>query len=241
VAVSVLALGFREEGGLLYPYRVVYELLPGWEGIRVPGRLVTFSSLGLALLAAAGTELAMRAIASRSAARAAPVAVAGLLALAVVVEGRGLPFDPFDDHAQPSPPAPPTDISAIAAPQFHLPAKRPEDNRRYLLWSTDGFPEMINGRSSTNPGFTERVIKRSRDFPDRESAALLRGLGVRSVVLHPGRTRGTPWERAARRPVGGLGLTREPEGAVIVYETRSPSTGSEAGTRSGERSPRRSR
>ena len=63
--VCVLALGFKEPGGLLYPYRIVYEVLPGWEGIRTPGRLFTFASLGLALLAAAGTALAMRAIAER--------------------------------------------------------------------------------------------------------------------------------------------------------------------------------
>ena len=57
VVISVLALGFREEAGLLWPYRVLYELLPGWEAIRTPGRLVTFSSLALALLAAAGAEM----------------------------------------------------------------------------------------------------------------------------------------------------------------------------------------
>ena len=32
----------------------------------------------------------------------------------------------------------------------------PTDNRRYLLWSTDGFPAIVNGRSSLNPAFTER-------------------------------------------------------------------------------------
>jgi hypothetical protein len=244
VLVSVLALGFHEEGGLLYPYRVVYEVLPGWEGIRTPGRLITFSSLGLALLAAAGTELAMRACASRLGVRGAPLAVAGVLALVVVVEGRGLPFDPLDDQAQPSPPAPPADLSAVPAPQLHLPAERPEDNRRYLLWSTDGFPEMINGRSSTNPVFTAEVIARARDFPDRRSVAYLRRLGLKSVVLHTGRTGGTPWERTAQRPIGGLGVTRESRAGVIVYEIRSPggaSAGPAAGKRAAARSPRRSR
>ncbi len=75
MAISVLALGFREEGGLLWPYRVLYEVLPGWEAIRTPGRLVTFSSLALALLAAAGAESALRRSRSprrRSAARSPP-------------------------------------------------------------------------------------------------------------------------------------------------------------------------
>jgi hypothetical protein len=220
LVVSVLALGFQTEGGLLWPYRVVYETLPGWEGIRTPGRLLTFSSLGLALLAAAGTELATRALARRGTVRWAPLAAAGVLALTVTVEGRGLPFDPFDDLAQPSPPSPPADVSAIAAPQLHLPAERPEDNRRYLLWSTDGFPDMINGRSSTNPAFTARVIERARAFPDRRSVGFLRRLGVRSVVVHPRRTRRVALERAGS--VRRLGVARRRQGGVIVYEIRSP-------------------
>ncbi|HSJ18450.1 MAG TPA: hypothetical protein VK920_10180 [Solirubrobacterales bacterium] len=223
-AISVLALGFKEEGGLLWPYRVVYETLPGWEGIRTPGRLMTFSSLGLALLAAAGAELAMRAARSRTAARAAPVAVATVLAAAIVVEGRGLPFDPFDDLAQPSPPDPPVDVAGIPAPQLNLPAERPHDNRRYLLWSTNGFPDMVNGRSSTNPAFTAEVIARARSFPDRRSAAYLRRLGIRTVLVHPRRTRRPVWDDGGRPPpLPGIGVTRRREGDVIVYEIRSPS------------------
>ena len=45
MAIIVLELGFREEGGLLWPYRVLYDVLPGWDAIRTPGRLATFSSL----------------------------------------------------------------------------------------------------------------------------------------------------------------------------------------------------
>ena len=219
VVTSVLALGFQVEDGLLWPYRVVYELLPGWDAIRTPGRLITFSSLGLALLAAGGTELAMRASAGRVAARWAPAAVAGLLALAIVVEGRGLPFDPFDDLAQPSPPSPPTDVSAISAPQLNLPAERAQDNRRYLLWSTDGFPDMVNGRSSTNPSFTAKTIARARGFPDRRSVAYLRRLGVRSVVLHPRRTRASVGG-GSRKQLARLGVTRRRERGVIVYRIR---------------------
>jgi hypothetical protein len=246
VIVSVLALGFQERGGLLWPYRVIYELLPGWEGIRTPGRLVTFASLGLALLAAAGTERTMRALAESERVRtprlasAAPVALAAMLALAVAVEGRGLPFDPFDNAAQPSPPGPPADVSVIAAPQLHLPAGRPEDNRRYLLWSTDRFPDMINGRSSTNPAFTGRVIERARSFPDRRSVVYLRRLGVSSVVIHPRRTRRARWRRGSRPPIAGLGVTRRREGNVIVYEIGSPTGSSATGIRSGSRSRRRS-
>ena len=131
---------------------------PGVDGIRVPGRLVTFSSLGLALLAGAGRRGgAACARASACARAAAPAALTarasprGCSSSRSSVEGRGLPFDPLDDQAQPRASGRPTDLSAIPAPQLHLPAERPEDNRRYLLWSTDGFPEIVNGRSSLDP------------------------------------------------------------------------------------------
>ena len=242
VAVSVLALGFRESGGLAWPYRVIYELLPGWEAIRVPGRLVTFSSLGLALLAGAGAQRAMLGGAARRLSRwGGPSAIAALLVLVIVVEGRGLPFDPFDDQAQPRvPPAPPS-VASVAAPQLHLPAERASDNRRYLLWSTDGFPAIVNGRSSLNPAFTTRLIERMEPFPDRRTVALLSRLGVNSVILHTNRVNGTPWEGAARRPVGALGVTRRNRGELIVYEMRSPTGDPGAIGRSLVRSARLSR
>jgi hypothetical protein len=226
--VSVLALGFQVEDGWLWPYRIAYDVFPGVDGIRVPGRLVTFSSLGLALLAGAGAEAARMGLARRTGdARPAPAVaasagVAVALVLAVAIEGRGLPFDPGDDHAQPAAPASPIAFSAVPAPQLHLPADLPEDNRRYLLWSTDGFPKIVNGRSSLDPTFTFGLIDDVHGFPDRHSVELLREVGVRIVALHTQRVAGTEWEDAAQRPISGLPLTRSRDGEVVVYEIRSP-------------------
>jgi hypothetical protein len=242
VAVCVLALGFREGGGLAWPYRVVYELLPGWEAIRVPGRLVAFSSLGLALLAGAGAQRAMLGDAARRLSRwGGATAIAALLVLAIVIEGRGLPFDPFDTQAQPKVPPVPPSVASVAAPQLHLPAERATDNRRYLLWSTDGFPAIVNGRSSLNPAFTEHLIERMQPFPDRRTVALLSRLGVNSVILHANRVNGTPWEGAAGRPVGGLRVSRRDRGDLVIYEIRSPTGDAGAIRRSVARSARRSR
>ncbi len=227
--VCALALGFKESWGPVLPYRIVYELLPGWQGIRTPGRLFTFASLGLGLLASAGTALVMQRVA-RSRSPRAPLAVAGVLAALVVLEGRGLPFDPFDDLAQPRVPTPPADVSAIAAPQLHLPASRPQDNRRYLLWSTDGFPDLVNGRSSTNPEFTARVIARAHRFPRGGSVPYLRALGVRSVVLHRRITNSAALHRAARHPVHAPGVRPRRAGDVIVYEIQPRKAGSGPGS-----------
>jgi hypothetical protein len=218
VAVSILALGFRESGGLLWPYRFVYELLPGWQAIRVPGRLVTFSSLGLALLAAAGAQRVIGAAAKRKLAgwTAGPMVAAALVA-AIVIEGRGLPFDPFDSQAQPGVPPIPPSTAAVPAPQLHLPAERAADNRRYILWSTDGFPDVVNGRSSLNPASTAHLIEQVEGFPNPRTVNLLSRLGVRSVVLHTDLAPDTPWHDAARRPIVHLPVARTRRGPLIIY------------------------
>jgi hypothetical protein len=221
LAVAILAMGFRSEGGYLWPYRWVYELLPGWDAIRVPGRLVTFASLGLALLAGAGLERLAAARPLRGvAAWRGGAAIAGVVVLIVLLEGRGLPFDPFDAQAQPRVPDPPPSTAAVPEPQLHLPAERPTDNRRYVLWSTDGYPKIVNGRSSLNPQFTMRIIRRARGFPNRTTVAYLSRLGIRSVVLHTDRIAGTPWRRAVERPVAGLPLARSRSGELVIYELR---------------------
>jgi hypothetical protein len=229
IGISVLALGFEPEGGLLWPDRILYDVLPGWHGIRTPGRLVTFSSLALALLAAAGAQRVLVALAARQARAAVATAVVAGLTLVITIEGRGLPFDPTDTMAQPEMPDAPPAPSGAPEPRLNLPALRPEDNRRYLLWSSEGFPKMINGRSSTIPEFTTDLIESMDDFPSRATVARLRQVGVNSVVVHLDRVGGTPQEGSSRRPIAGLGLTRTRQGPLEVYDVRSPSARGDSG------------
>jgi hypothetical protein len=219
--IAILAMGFRGPGvvAYLWPYRWMYELLPGWQAIRVPGRLDTFTALGLALLAGAGVGRIVSWSRMRGGAVAwrGGAAVAAACVLAILIEGRGLPFDPFDNQAQPRVPPTPPSVASVPAPQLHLPAERASDNRRYVLWSTDGFPKIVNGRSSLNPGFTTHLIGREEDFPNRPTVRRLQRLGVRSVVLHTNRVTHTPWEDAAEKPLRGLPLTRERRGELVIY------------------------
>jgi hypothetical protein len=242
VAIMVLELGFREEGGLLWPYRVLYDVLPGWDAIRTPGRLATFSSLTLALLAAAGAEAAVRAARRRRWPAPSAIAIAGVLGLAIVAEGRSLPFDPFDNQAQPPvPPSGPT-TADIPEPQLHLPALTAKENRAFQLESTQGFPEIVNGRASTNPAVVLDLVRDMANFPDAATVRELREYGVRTVVLHTGLTLGTPQQAAARKPITGLPLRRyrvPDRPGLIFYELGSsnaspgPSAGSRADGTSG--------
>ncbi|MEV6709281.1 hypothetical protein [Micromonospora wenchangensis] len=96
----------------------------------------------------------------------------------------------------------------------------PSDGIRELhvmLWSTDGFPKVVNGLASFTPQSQERIRAASMTFPDATSVAYLRQVGVRTVVLLPGWAAGTPWADVAARPVDGLGISREIVGEDVIY------------------------
>ncbi len=56
VTCSVLAMGLGLTGAG-YPYRLLFDYAPGWDGVRVPGRIFTLATLFYALLAGAGAQL----------------------------------------------------------------------------------------------------------------------------------------------------------------------------------------
>ena len=213
LAFAVLSLGFQLDGASwLYPYRWLYELLPGWQGIRVPGRLHTLTTLCLALLAGAGAAALAARIRARRGAAAASAAVA-LACLAILAEGWG-----FADH--PTVPLAPPGFADAPQPALHLPAGA-FDNRRYVLWSADGFPAIVNGRGSFIPREFERTLRATERFPDRRSVAHLRRMGVRSVTVHLARApRDSPLRRASTRSLRGLDLQRTRRGAVVLFVLR---------------------
>ena len=219
-----LSLGFREDGSnLLHPYRLLFDHLPGWKGIRVPGRLMTLTSLGLALLAAAGAERAVRLAARASLAQARSAVVASVtavvLVLAVLIEGSGFDLGggaAISGPSHPRVPVEPAGLGGIEAPRVHLPITIPA-NRRYALWSTDGFPDIVNGRASFQPASFVRLTSELSSFPDRASVARLGAIGVKTVVLHRSLAPGTAWESSAGRPLDGLDLTREDRGELVIY------------------------
>jgi hypothetical protein len=235
VAILVLELGFQEGQGLLWPYRVLYDVLPGWDAIRTPGRLATFSSLALALLAAAGAEAAIRWVRRRRLPAWSGAALAAVLALAIVTEGRSLPFDPFDNQAMPDVPPAQASTEEIPTPQLHLPALTAKQNRAFQLASTDGFPEMVNGRASTNPAVVLDLVKHMDNFPDAATVRELQEYGVRTVILHLGLTEGTPQAGAARKSIEGLPLSACRLEGLVVYELGSSSAnpGATTGSRAG--------
>lgn len=187
----------------------------------MPGRLHTLTSLALALLAAAGAQAVGSAIAKRSGgSQRFAIAATVVLVTLVCIEGSGFRIAPAGGGVLAGPVAPRTPIEppggqGIAAPQLHLPIYIAA-NRRYVLWSTAGFPQIVNGRASVDPASFSRLTEDVSEFPDAKSIALLRELGVRSVVLHPYLLAGTRWHDAATKPIDRLGVTRTRRGDVVV-------------------------
>jgi hypothetical protein len=206
LVTAVLALGFADaHHRWLYPYGWLYAL-PGWSAVRTPDRLMTLTTLGLALLAAAGAQrLAAR--------RWIPWALTALILLegcAFSLHGGRL-SGPSHPRAE----RPPAGLAAARPPLLELPMGQ-FDNRRYLLWSTAGFPAMVNGRSSLNPPSFLHLQGELLRFPDAPSVARLRALGVRTVVLHRAHLTGTPWAGWAARPLPP-GVSRELRDGVVLY------------------------
>jgi hypothetical protein len=204
-----LALGFHD-GSFPWPYELLYEHAPGWESSRTPGRVNTLTSLALALLAGGGAAVLLARV------RRARLRIALAVALVAVVLVEGAGFEGLEGPAHPTVPVAPAGLAGLPDPQLHLPISR-VGNRRYMLWSTDGFPRMTNGRASFIPTASTELANDVAGFPDEPSVARLRALGVRTVVVHTGLAPGTSWEDAAAKPVAGLGLRRERRGALVVY------------------------
>jgi hypothetical protein len=229
VVTAWLSLGLSAHGGwLLWPYRLLYDYVPGWDGVRVPERIFMLTSLALALLAAAGaTSLVRRAPPGRWG-NVAAAAVVGLVLLegsgfhlgregSLIHLGRDAPTY-FGGPPHPTVPKMPPGQRGLPGPQMHLPLQTGEaSSPRVVLWSTDGFAKVTTGIGAYQPKAYNRLKEEMRGFPDRRSVERLRALGMRVVVLHPDLVAGTPWAHAADRPVTGLPLRRSDGGGVVVY------------------------
>ncbi|MGH2754330.1 MAG: hypothetical protein ACRDLB_07830 [Actinomycetota bacterium] len=211
VGCTLLSLGYAVPGGR-WMFGILFRYLPGWDAIRTPGRLITFTTLGLALLASIGAERVRRSLFDRlspeRAVRIGPAVVA-VLAVLVVLEGSG------SLNQSPVRRVPAGQIG-VPAPQFHIPSNEFHD-RFYMLWSTEGFPAIANGEGAFAPPFREELRAATVNFPDQASVDYLRTHGIASVIFHPDLAPETLWEQVPTRSVEGLAVTRSDEEGVIVY------------------------
>jgi hypothetical protein len=226
VVCCVLAFGMGLTGAG-YPYRLLYDYAPGWDGVRVPGRVFTLATLFLALLAGAGawqlTEIARR-WARGWGPKTGGMIVAGvgaLLLVGVVGEGAG-------HLSHPVVPQPAKAEIGLPGPVMDLPTDGADD-RVWQYFSTDGFYKIPVGNSTFDMPEVDDLRGGMGGFPDKASIEKLRWYGVKTVVLHlqraelPGLHAPEVPEppdpaAAAAKPVTGLGVTRQRVGDVVIYE-----------------------
>jgi hypothetical protein len=232
VIVGVLACGLGLTGAG-YPYRLLYDYAPGWDGVRVPGRIFTLATLFLALLAGAGAQSLsdrLGGLFSRHGARVAkrvPLAAASsvvgvVLAVGIVGEGAG-------HLGHPVVPQPERAEIGLPGPRLDLPTNGTYD-RIWQYFSTDGFYKIPIGNSTFDIPAVDDLRGGMKGFPDKASIEKLRYYGIRTVVLHLTLPKELPPQHgldfaeppnvaeAAAKPVAGLGVTRRRTGSLVIYE-----------------------
>lgn len=218
VVTAVFALGLRFLGGR-FTYLLLYDHVPGFQGVRTPGRLIMFTELALSLLAAAGAAHLASGLQGVRAGRhlrwsatyRRPGAYLGAaFALLVLVEAWGTLTTPD------VPPRPPG-LDRVVDPVLHLPTDEVSLDNAYTFWSTDGFPRTVNGSSGIVPDELKVLRQEMEQFPDATSVGILERLGVRTVVLHTDRAANTPWEFTEARPTAGLPLEITADGDLVIY------------------------
>jgi hypothetical protein len=221
---SILALGFGLTGAG-YPYRLLFDYAPGWNGVRVPGRIFTLATLFYALLAGAGAQLLATLVGAWGARRSVR-ALPGLLGVALVI---GLIGEGAGHLGHPIVPEPARAEIGLPGPVLDLPTDGALD-RIWQYFSTDGFYEIPTGESTFDIPAVDDLRGGMNGFPDKASIEKLRYYHVRTVVLHTVIPPGLPPEHgwviaeppdpaaAARKPIAGLGITRRQVGSVVIYE-----------------------
>ncbi|SDY51731.1 hypothetical protein SAMN05421684_0154 [Asanoa ishikariensis] len=215
VVGAILAMGSEFQDGR-YTYLPLLEHVPGWDGIRTPGRLMLWVTLLLGILAAGTVCAFVDRVKEISANRVPPwpspwLRLVTLIPLALVlVEG-------INTTKHPIVPAQPAAMRTVEGPLLILPSDQLHDENA-MLWSTTKFQDIVNGGSGFVPKKLEEVRQVTATFPDQNSINYLRQMGVRNVVVARDMLEsGSPLLTAIELPVDSLGITREDVGSVVVY------------------------
>jgi hypothetical protein len=220
---SVLAMGLGLTGAG-YPYRLLYDYAPGWDGVRVPGRVFTTATLLYALLVGAGAQLLMQRIGTwgeSKTLRGLPALLGAVLLIGLLGEGAG-------HLGHPTVPQPAKAEIGLPGPLLDLPTDGAAD-RIWQYFSTDGFYKIPVGNSTFDIPAVDDLRGGMSGFPDRASVEKLRYYGIKTVVLHlkmpelPGIVGYELAEppnayAAAAKPVTGLGVKRRRVGSLVIYE-----------------------
>lgn len=190
-----------------WTYLPLFGHLPGSFGVRIPGRLMLWVTLFLAILAAGAVAEFVRRAEHLAASRMPPWP-GPWLRLTTFVPLLLILGETWNATAHPVVPAQPAEMRTVTGPMLVLPTAALSD-QTVMLWSTTRFQELANGGGGFAPSRRAELRRSVATFPDAISVQYLRTLGVGTVLLLRSEAAGTPWERAGDLPVDALGITRE--------------------------------
>jgi hypothetical protein len=177
-----LSLGFN---GI--SYRVLYDYVLPFRGLRIPARMGIIVGFSLAVLAGFGTDELMRRWGRRVA-----VAIAAIMLLEYASK-------PLDLRQMPtSPPESYADIlrdrgEGPTTALFEFPAS-PYDDPTYMYYSTFHWQHIVNGYSGFFPPSYGRVLNAMKGFPNQASMDGMKAHGARYLVVHGERLYGARYE-----------------------------------------------
>ena len=180
---------------LFAPYRVLYELVPGFDGVRATARYWMIGLLALSVLGGFGSARLVR--------RPAGIVVLGLAWLLCLAEARVAPFvvngaGPVPGFNAPEPrlrlrnDAPPVYAAVAREPPdtvlAELPLGQPDFDLRAMYYSTFHWRRLVNGYSGFTPvHYGPLVAALGSPVVDGERAwTALRDAGATAVIVHEG-------------------------------------------------------
>jgi hypothetical protein len=175
------------------PYALLYEHVPGFDGLRVPARYWMVGLVFLGVLAGYGAQRCLRAFPRRT--------LVAILALAVLADGAAMPIPLNDVGRAASVATPARDIGlGPRAPDLirdlarlpggsvlvHFPFGALPDEIRYTAWSTVHWLPIVNGYSGKFPASYKRrgaALIRPLANPDVAWRVLVES-GATHAVVH---------------------------------------------------------
>jgi hypothetical protein len=186
----------QESTGIVLPYKVLYERVPGFDALRVPQRFGQLFMLGVAVCAGYGAASLARWAGARRAALAWAVPAVALLLVAVEFFGPGLPAVHTGTGA-----ASPEVYRWLASDEgraevppgallLELPVGQGEDPINtapiYMVYELEHRRPMLNGSANIVPRGYERLFSEMRRFPTPGTLDIIEGLGVDYLLVHTG-------------------------------------------------------
>jgi hypothetical protein len=202
----ILTLGMTFLDGR-WTYFPLFGHLPASFGVRIPGRLMLWVTLLLAVLAAGAVAEVVRRAEHLSAQRMPPWP-SPWLRLATLVPLMLVLVESWNATPHPVVPAQPAAMRTVTSATLVLPTSALGDQTT-MLWSTSRFQPLANGGGGFAALRQSQLRQNVAAFPDQASIQYLRSLGVQTVVLIRSQVAGTPWERSGDVPVDALGIQRE--------------------------------